>query len=155
MKPTRMFVLGLFVAAVVTPCLAREPLTLGGVKEQSLADGTSPEGKAYLKEFFTNPFMLALDAADEQCRAAMLRSGPHEEFVIALSIGTNGYPNDVLVSPDDEGMRCFADRLKATGFIKPPHDGFAIYLPYRHTEPGTEHRAAASAPVDTENRDRE
>jgi hypothetical protein len=41
-------------------------------------------------------------------------------------------------------MRCYADRLKATGFIKPPHDGFAIYMPYKHTEPGTEHRAAAN-----------
>jgi len=99
-----------------------------------------------LKQFFTNPWSLALDSAGEQCRAAQLRSQPHEEFVIALVIGDNGYPTDALVSPDDEGMRCLADRLKATGFITPPHDEFAIYMPYKHTEPGTERRSTASAP---------
>ena len=139
-------VMGLLVAAIVTPCLAREPVTLTSVKEQAAVDGATPEGKAYLKLFYTNPWMLALDAADEQCRAEDLRSGPKEEFEIALRIGSNGYPNDALVRPDDEVMRCFADRLKATGFIKPPHDGFAIYMDFVRTEPGTEVRPSAAAP---------
>jgi hypothetical protein len=29
------------------------------------------------------------------------------------------------------------------GFIRPPHDGFAIYLPAKLTEPGTERRSSA------------
>ena len=137
-------VMGLLVAAVVTPCLAREPLTLARLKDLATADAATPEGKAYLKEFFTNPWSLALDSADEQCRAAQMRSESPEEFVIALSIGDNGYPTDALVSPaNNEGLKCMADRLKATGFIKPPHDGFAIYMPAKHVEPGTEHRASA------------
>jgi len=137
------FAMGLLVATVVMPSLAREPLTLARVKEQAAADAATAEGKAYLKEFFTNPWSLAFDAADEQCRAAEVRAGPLEEFVIALSIGENGYPTDAFASPDNEGIKCLADRLKATGFIKPPHDGFAIYMPFKHTEPGTEHQAAA------------
>lgn len=146
MKRSRQLVMGLLVAAIVTPCLAREPFTLANAEARSVADAATPEGRAYLKLFFTNPWMLAFDAADEQCRDAELRSGPYEEFTIALSIGSNGYATDALVSPDDEGLRCLADRLKATAFIKPPHDGFAIYMPFKHTEPGTEHRAAESAP---------
>ena len=149
MKRCGKLLMGLLVAAVAMPCLAREPLTLARVKDKAAADQATPEGDAYLKEFFTNPWMLALDAADEQCRAAQMRSGAKEEFVIALSIGENGYPTDALVSPDDEGMRCLADRLKATGFIKPPHDGFAIYMDFKHTEPGTEHQAPAPAPDKT------
>jgi hypothetical protein len=145
MKRCGKFVLGLLVVFVIVPCLAREPLTLAILKEKATADAATPEGQAYLQEFFTNPWMLAFDSADEQCRAAQIRSGSHEEFVIALSIGNNGYPTDALVSPDDEGMRCLADRLKATGFIKPPHDGFAIYMPAKRTEPGTEPRGSAPA----------
>jgi hypothetical protein len=144
MNRCEKFMLGLLLAAVVTPCLAREPVTLAQVKDKSEADSATPEGKAYLKQFFTNPWMLAMDAADGQCKAALLRSGLPEEWVFALSIGDNGYPSDVLVSPsDNEGLRCMADRLKATGFIKPPHEGFAIYMAFRQTEPGTEHRDAA------------
>ena len=146
MKRCGKLVIGLLAAAVIMPGLASEPLTLERVKEQAAADAATPEGRAYLKEFFTNPWRLALDAADEQCRAAQMRSGMHEEFVIALSIGENGYPTDALVSPDDEGMRCLADQLKATGFIRPPHDGFAIYMPFKATEPGTEGRSSAPAP---------
>jgi hypothetical protein len=41
-----------------------------------------------------------------------------------------------------------AERVKATGFIKPPHDAFAIYMPAKRTEPGTERRAAAPAEGD-------
>jgi hypothetical protein len=136
----RVLVLGLLVAAIVTPGLSSEPVTLAGLKDQAATDEATPEGKTYLKLFRTNPLMLALDAAEDQCRDAAMRSGPKEEFVIALRIGANGYPTDALVSPDDEGMRCFADRLKATGFIKPPYDGFAIYMDFVHTEPGTEGR---------------
>ena len=146
MKRCRKLVMGLLVAAVVMPCLAREPLTLASLKDRAAADRATPEGQAYLKQFFTNPWMLAFDSADEQCRAAELRSGAHEEFVIGLTIGDNGYPTDALVSPDDEGLRCLADRLRASGFIRPPHDGFAIYMPFKHTEPGTEHRSPAPAP---------
>lgn len=98
--------------------------------------------------------MLALDSADEQCRAALMRSGVHEEFEIGLSIGDNGYPSDALVSPDDEGMRCLADRLKATGFIRPPHDGFAIYMDFKHTDPGDLGRSSASPPEKTSNVER-
>ena len=146
MKRNRVF-LGLLVASFVLPCVAREPVTLTTLKTQSDTDHASPEGQAYLKEFFTNPWMLALDSADEQCRAAELRSPALEDFVIALSIGDNGYPTDALVSPDNEGLKCIADRLKATGFIKPPHDGFAIYMPFKHTEPGTEHAPVTPAPA--------
>ena len=147
MKRCQMLVLGLIVAVVAMPCLAREPLTLAQVKDNAAADAATPEGKAYLNEFFTNPWMLALDAADEQCRAAQMRSESPEEWVLALSIGDNGYPIDALVSPpDNEGLRCMADRLKSTGFIKPPQDGFAIYMPAKHVEPGTEHQPSATAP---------
>jgi hypothetical protein len=139
-------VIVLVMAVFVMPCLAREPMTLAVVKERAAADSATPEGKAYLKQFFTNPWMLALDAASEQCRAEQARSASHDEFVLALVIGDNGYPTDALASPDDDGLRCMADRLKATGFIKPPHDGFAIYMPYRKTEPGTEHQQAQEAP---------
>jgi hypothetical protein len=135
MKRYGKFVMGLLVAVVVIPCLAREPLTLAAVKDAAAADSATPEGQAYLKQFFTNRWMLALDSAGDQCRAAQSRSGPHEEFVIALSIGDNGYPTEALVNPDDDGMRCLADRLKATEFIKPPHDGFAIYMPFKYTKP--------------------
>jgi len=148
MERRNVLVTALFAAVVALPAVAREPVTLASLKDRSIADGASPEGRAYLHELFTNPWMLALDAADEQCRAAQMRSGVHEEFVIALSIADNGYPSDALVSPDDEGMRCLADRLKATGFLKPPHDGFAIYLPFKHVEPGTEHQASPAAPED-------
>jgi len=148
MKPNNIVLLGLLVGAAVAPSVAREPLTLAILEDHAAADAATPEGKAYLKEFFTNPWMLAFDSADEQCRAAQLRSATPEEFVIALSIGDNGYPTDALVSPDNEGLKCMADRLKATGFIKPPHDGFAIYMPFKHTEPGTEHRAPAPAPAE-------
>jgi hypothetical protein len=141
----------LLIALVIMPSLAREPLTLADLKAGATADAATPEGRAYLKAFFTNPWMLALDSAGEQCRAAQMRSQSHEEFVIGLSIGDNGYPTDVLVSPDDEGMRCLADRLGATGFIKPPHDGFAIYLPYKRTEPGTEGRSPVAAPGKSSN----
>lgn len=148
MRRRGMHVLGLLIAVIAMPCLAREPLTLARLQEQSAADAATSEGKAYLKEFFTNPWMLALDAADEQCKAAQMRSESPEEFVIALSIGDNGYLIDALVSPpDNEGLKCMADRLKATGFIKPPHDGFAIYMPAKHVEPGTEHQPAATAPA--------
>lgn len=143
MKRCWKLLTGLLVAAVVTPSLAREPVTLALLKDRAAADAPTPEGQAYLKQFFTNPWSLALDSADEQCRAAQMRSESPEEFVIALSIGQNGYPTDALVSPDNEGLECMADRLKATGFIKPPHDGFAIYMPAKHVEPGTEHRSPA------------
>jgi hypothetical protein len=152
MKRRGTVVMGLLVAVVIMPCLAREPFTLATLKARAAADGATSEGQAYLKQLFTNPWRLALDSAGEQCRAAQMRSGSHEEFVIALSIGDNGYPSDALVSPDDEGMRCLADRLKATGFIKPPHDGFAICMPFKRTEPGTEGRPSASVPGKASNR---
>jgi hypothetical protein len=133
-------------AAAVAPALAREPVTLVVVKERGAADAATPEGKAYLKQFFTNPWMLAWDAADEQCRAVQRSAASPEDFVIALVIGDNGYPTDALVSPDTAGLRCIADRLKATAYIKPPHDGFAIYMAFKATEPGTEHRGAEPAP---------
>lgn len=151
MKRCGQFVMCLLVAAVVMPCLAREPLTLERVKENAAADAATPEGKAYLKEFFTNPWSLALDAADEQCRAAEMRAPMPDEWVLALSIGANGYPTDALVSPDNEGLKSMADRLKATGFIKPPHDGFAIYMPAKLTEPGTENRSSAAEPAKPSN----
>jgi hypothetical protein len=146
MKRFGTFVVVTLVAAVVTLCFAREPMTLAVVKSRAEADSATPEGVAYLKEFFTNPWMLALDAADEQCRAAQIRSGAPRDFVFALVIGDNGYPTDALVSPDNEGLKCMADRLKATGFIKPPHDGFAIYMPYKATEPGTEKQLSKTRP---------
>jgi hypothetical protein len=144
MKRCAKFMLGLLVAVVVVQSLAREPVTIAILKERAAADAATPEGRAYLKEFFTNPWMLALDAADEQCRAAELRSESPEEWVLALSIGDNGYPTDALVTPDNEGLKCMADRLKATAFIKPPHDGFAIHMPAKRTEPGTERRGDPS-----------
>ena len=140
MKRSVKLILGLLTALVIVPSLAREPVTIAVLKERAAKDAATSEGKAYLKEFFTNPWMLALDAADEQCRAAQLRSESPEEWVLALSIGDNGYPPDALITPDNEGLKCMAERLKATGFIKPPHDGFAIYMPAKRTEPGTEHR---------------
>jgi hypothetical protein len=148
MKRCWKFVLGLLAIIVITPSLAGEPVTLALLKDRAAAAAVTPEGKAYLKEFFTNPWMLALDVADEQYRAAQMRSDSPEEWVLALSIGDNGYPTDALVTPDNEGLKCMADRLKATGFIKPPQDGFAIYMPFKRTEPGTEHRS--SAPVQGE-----
>jgi hypothetical protein len=137
-------VLGLVAAAVAVPCLAGEPMTLGKLKELAAADARTPQGEAYLKKFFTNPWRLALDAADNACRPPKERQEALEEFVIALRIGQDGRPTDALVSPDDEYLRCVADRLKANGFIKPPHDGFAIYMPFRHTEPGTENQPLRS-----------
>lgn len=145
MKRYWTFMLGLHTVFAIMPSLAREPLTLALLKDRAAADAATPEGKAYLQEFFTNPWMLALDAADKQCRAAQMRSDFPAEWVLALSIGDNGYPTDALVSPDNEALNCMADRLKATGFIRPPHDGFAIYMPARRTEPGTEHRSSEPA----------
>ena len=139
---------GLLVLALLSPCFAREPWTLDDLKQRAGADAATPEGQAYLKQFFTNPWNQALESADEQCWAAQLRSRPRDEFVIALRIGSTGYPTDVLVNPDDDGMRCLADRLKATGFLRPPHDDFAIYIPYRRTEPGTENRPVAPVPAE-------
>ena len=145
MKRVLKVVMSLLVAL---PCLARDPLTLSNAKELAAADAATPEGQAYLKGFFTNPWRLALNDANEHCRDAQSRSPSHEEFVIALSIGIAGFPIESLTSPDDEGMQCLARRLMSTEFIKPPYDGFAIYLPFKHTEPGTEHRAP-EAPGDT------
>jgi len=51
-------------------------------------------------------------------------------------------------------MRCLADRLKATGFIRPPHDGFAIYMDFKHTDPGDLGRSSASPPEKTSNVER-
>ena len=143
MTPRAKLVMFLLTVGIAVPCVASDPMTLEHLREQSAVDAATPEGQAYLKEFFTNPWRLAFDAAGEQCRAAQFRSGGHKEFVIALSIGDNGYPTDALVSPDDEAMRCLADQLKASSFIRPPHNGFAIYMPFRATEPGTEGRSAA------------
>ena len=145
MKRCWKFMLGLLLVSVTMPSHAGEPLTLELLKERAAADGATPEGKAYLKEFFTNPWRLAFDAAGQRCKAAQAGTGTHERFVVALSIGDNGFPTDVLVSPDDDAMRCRADGLKASTFIKPPHDGFAIYMLFKATEPGTEGRS--SAPV--------
>jgi hypothetical protein len=147
MKRCGMLVLGLLVAVLVMPCLVRDTLTLVQLKDQAAADAATPEGNAYLKEFYTNPWMLALDAAGEQCRDAQMRSESPEEWVLALSIGDNGYPTDSLVSPDNEGLKCMAERLKATGFIRPPHDGFAIYMHAKHVEPGTERQLSPTAPA--------
>ena len=143
MKRCWKFMPGLLAAFVIMPSYAREPLTLDLLKDRAAVDAATPEGRAYLKEFFTNPWRLAFDAAGQRCPVG--EPGAHEQFVIALSIGDNGYPADVLVSPDDDAMRCRADQLKASAFIRPPHDGFAIYMPFKHTEPGTEGRS--SAPV--------
>ena len=151
MNRSGKIVLGLLVATVFIPCLAHEPLTLTVLKDKATADAATAEGKAYLKEFFTNPWMLAFDSADEQCRDAQVRSGWHGDFELGLIIGGNGYPTDALVSPGDEALTCLADRLKASGFIRPPHDGFAIYMPYKLTEPGTEHRTAAPVPGEPSN----
>jgi hypothetical protein len=148
MKRCGKFMLGLLAAVVVVPSLAREPVTIAVLKDRAAEDAATPEGKAYLKKFFTNPWRMALDAADEQCRAAELRSESPEEWVLALRIGDNGYPTDALVTPENEGLKCMADRLKATGFIRPPHDGFAIYMPAKLTEPGTERRSSAPAQGD-------
>jgi hypothetical protein len=136
---------------VALPCLARDPLTLSNARELAAADAATPEGQAYLKGFFTNPWRLALNDANEHCRDAQLRSGSHEEFVIALSIGIAGFPIESLTSPDDEGMKCLARRLMSTEFIKPPYDGFAIYMPFKNTEPGTERRATTSSPGGSSN----
>jgi len=152
MKRCAQFVLGLLATVVIVPSLAGEPVTIEVLKERAVKDAATQEGRAYLKEFNTNPFMLALDAADEQCRDAQSRSGTPEEWVMALSIGANGYPTDALVTPDNEGLQCIAERLKATAFIKPPHDGFAIYMPAKLTEPGTERRPAVAAPEDAPKR---
>ena len=121
---------------VMPPCLGGAPLTLTLLKDKALAESKTPEGQAYLKQFFTNPWMLAMDSADEQCTAEYLRSPSLEDFEIGLVIGDNGYPSDALVSPDSEGMRCLADRLKSTGFARPPHEGFAIYMNFKRTDPG-------------------
>ena len=145
MKRLRLSAIVLFVGLIVIPCLAREPMPLEAVKDKAAADAVTPEGSAYLKEFFTNRWLQALDAAGAQCQAAQSRSSSPKEFVLALVIGENGYPNDALASPNDDYLLCLADRLKATGFIKPPHDSFAIYMAYRNTEPGTEHAQAQSA----------
>jgi hypothetical protein len=146
MKRYKLLMFGLLVVFVAVPSFARESVTLALLKDSAAADAATPEGKAYLKEFFTNPWMLAMDAADEQCRAAQSRAGSPEDWVIALRIGDDGYPTEALVSPDNEGLKCMADRLKTNSFIRPPHEGFAIYLHYRHVEPGTE--AEASAPAE-------
>ena len=107
MNRCRKFILGLLAVLVMMPSLAREPLTLALLKEKAAAD-----------------------AAGEQCRAAEERSESPEQWVLAIRIGANGYPTDALVSPDNEGLECRADRLKATQFIKPPHDG----VPHRRKE---------------------
>ncbi len=142
-----------FVAvAAALPGFTREPVTLDALKQQFVADAKTPEGQAYVKQFFTNPWMLAFDAAQDACRAAAVRSAPHDSFVIALRIGDNGYPTDALVSPEDDGMKCVADRLMADGFIRPPHDGFAIYMAFQKTEPGTEHQLQQQATETTTGR---
>jgi hypothetical protein len=152
MKRCSKLALGLLAVFVIMPSYAREPLTLELLKDRAAVDAATPEGQAYLKEFFTNPWRLAFDAAEHRCRAAaQAGSGTHEPFVVALSIGDNGLPTDVLVSPDDDAMRCRADGLKASTFIKPPHDGFAIYMMFKATEPGTEGRSSAPVASKTSN----
>jgi len=139
-------------AVFSTAVLARAPEVLSSIQEKAKADAATPEGQTYLKQFFTNPWMLALDAADDQCRGEQLRSGSPPDFILALVIADTGYPTDVLVSPENEGLKCVADRLKATSFIKPPHDGFAIYMPFKATEPGSEHQHVSSLPDSGESR---
>jgi hypothetical protein len=147
MKRSGHVLMVLLVAAGAVPCGAADTMTIAMLKEKAAADAATPEGKAYLKEFFTNPWHLALDTAGNQCRDAHMRSATPEEWVLGLSIGSNGYPNEAVVTPgDNEGLKCLADRLKASGFIKPPHDDFAIYMPVRRTEPGTENRSSIPAP---------
>jgi hypothetical protein len=152
MKRCGVLLLIALVAVLALPSFGREPMTLSVVQQKATADAATPDGQAYLKEFFTNPWMLALDAADGQCRAAQVGSEVPQEFVLALVIADNGYPTDALVSPENSGLKCVADRLKATGFIKPPHDGFAIYMPFKATEPGTEHRQPKLVPATESNR---
>ena len=135
----------LFAACIAAPVLAATPLTLDTLKERAAADAATPEGKAYLKQFFTNPWMLAFDAADETCRSVMLASEPVANFVIGLSLGSDGYPVFVAMTPVNKGTQCFAERLKSTQFIKPPHDGFAIYLPFEAVEPGSERERSIRA----------
>ena len=149
MRRIASLVIGFVVATAVAAALARKPVTLEQLKVQAAADAATPEGQAYLKQFFTNQLMLAFEDASEHCRSAQLASSPKDRYVIALNVGVDGFPLEVLVSPDDQGMRCEADRLKAYQFIKPPHDAFAIYMPYEAVEPGSERereiRAAAEA----------
>src|SRR5262245_29509411 len=138
MSTIKKLILVLFAAGFAAPILAAPPLTLDALKESAAVDAATPEGQAYLKQFFRNPWMVALDAADETCRSVMLASEPVSKGVIALSIGADGYPVAAFMTPEDKGTRCVAERLKSTQFIKPPHDGFAIYLPFEAVEPGSE-----------------
>jgi len=138
MSTIRKLTLVLFASTLAAAILAAPPLTLDVLKERAAADAATPEGRAYLKQFFTNPWMLALDAADESCRSVMLASEPATKGVIALSLGADGYPVAAFMTPEDKGTRCVSERLKMTQFIKPPHDGFAIYMPFEAVEPGSE-----------------
>ena len=138
MTTIKKLTLVLFTAGLAAPTLAAPALTLDTLKDRAAADAATPEGQAYLKQFFTNPWMVALDAAGETCRSAMLASEPASKGVIALSLGSDGYPVAAFMTPEDKGTQCVAERLRLTPFIKPPHDGFAIYLPFEAVEPGSE-----------------
>jgi len=127
----------LLTVALAAGTSAVPPASLDVVKERAAADAATPEGQAYLKQFFTNPWMVALDAADEACLPVMMAEEPVSKFVIALSIGADGYPVFVAMTPVNKGTECFGERLKRTEFIKPPHDGFAIYIPFEAVEPGS------------------
>lgn len=62
------------VATIATLAHSREAVTLSIVQEKAKIDAATPENQAYLDQFFANPWRLALNAADEQCRAAQIRS---------------------------------------------------------------------------------
>ncbi|HEX4824024.1 MAG TPA: hypothetical protein VFV19_06905 [Candidatus Polarisedimenticolaceae bacterium] len=143
-------VVGVVVATAVRASHAQGPVTLEQLKDQAAKDAATLDGKAYLARFFTNQWMVALDAADESCLSIRRSAEADEKLVIALSIGANGYPVAVLVSPEDKTMECIADRLKSSRLIEPPREGFAIYLAFEAVEPGSERerelRAAAAKP---------
>ena len=135
MRRIASLVIGFVVATVVAAAPAGKSVTLEQLKVRAAVDAATPEGQTYLKQFFTNQWMVAMDSADGPCRAYMLVSRLHEKIVIGLVIGIDGYPVTALVSPDDEGTRCIAERLKRTRLGPPPHDDFAVYMPYEFMEP--------------------
>lgn len=141
MKPLGRLALGSIAAFAATLCLAGAQPTIQGIEAQAAKDAATPEGKAYLEEFFTNPWRVAFDTADERCIGAQSADPPHDELIFALTIGSNGYPSEALASPANAWTTCFVGQLKTIAFLKPPHDDFAIYMPFRETEPGTEAHA--------------
>ena len=136
MRCTRVMMCLLVAAVATRDRCGRELLSLERLKERDSRGCRDTRGPGLLEGVLHQ----TLDAG-ARCgpRAVSGSRGRRvsEEYVIALTSGAR-LSSDALVSPNDEGLKCVAERLKATGFIRPPHDGFAIYMPLQSDGAGAE-----------------